>query len=253
MALGIHEQRRYTSVLVCHDDLRDFLALRKLLAGSVGSHRSVRLPETEWSIHRFEYLANRSLYPGHIVSAEDRRRGDRYAHDVYFATREPLRSLNTPVILLASPYVRLLSSITSDLRKKLDHPAPRYVSVDMASVYQTLSDGSVGELTATKVTMQMLSEPTLELVSLAGRNPLHSELHAAIKKVAAPYSIRTEVSGENSKCRVNIDRHGNFWWFQAEEKRFALPLNVIDRLDETGSLKLTRTRPLDRAEDEDDE
>jgi hypothetical protein len=149
--------------------------------------------------------------------------------------------------------VRLLASITGNIRSRLDRPAPRYVSVNMTSVYEALSDGGVDQLTATKVTMQMLSEPTLELVSLAGRNPLHSELHAAIKKVAAPYSIRTEISGDSNKCRVNIDRHGNFWWFQAEEKRIVLPLSVIDKLDEAGALKLTRTRPLDRAEDEDDE
>jgi hypothetical protein len=119
MAPDIHERRRYTSVLVCHDDLRDFEAFRQLMESSVNTALGVRLIDSPWIVHRFEFLTGRSHYPSHIVSPDHRRRGSLFAHDVYFATRSPLESLGSPVILLASPYVKLLASITSRLRQAL--------------------------------------------------------------------------------------------------------------------------------------
>jgi hypothetical protein len=131
--------------------------------------------------------------------------------------------------------------------------APQYLSVDMAALYGQLSGRDLPGVNVTKVTMQMLNEPTLELVSLAGKNPLHSELHAAIKDVAAPYSLRTELNSGEGRNRVNIDRHGNIWWFQVAEGRIAAALRFIDRLDEMQVFRRTRSRPLDRAESMEEE
>jgi hypothetical protein len=148
--------------------------------------------------------------------------------------------------------MRLLSQLLRLLRSNLPGPAPQYLSVNMAATYAALSRGVEGVAT-TKVTWQMLGEPGLELVSLAGRNPLHSELHAALSAIAAPYSLRVDVDGDDEQhCRINLDRHGNLWWYLASEKRMALPLMLIDTLERFDVLKKTRTVPLERAEGTDD-
>ncbi|MGU7616658.1 hypothetical protein, partial [Klebsiella aerogenes] len=89
--------------------------------------------------------------------------------------------------------------------------------------------------------------------SLTGRNPLDSELHDQIKNVAAPYALRTEVILGDHKARVNIDRHGNIWWFQTDEAKIGIVLSLISRLASINSLRMTRTMPLDRAEPDDEE
>lgn len=245
---SVYEQRRYTALLLQHPAVTGLPDLRRYLP-SLTEAKKLTFVKGSWSGHRVVFRANRSHYPRHLVDPDERRSEAGYAHDLYVGIRSV--SGGTPLILIASPYTRLLQKVAGDLRQALPVPAPRYFAVDMPRVYSTIGAGRSG-FVATKVTMQMLNEPALELVSLAGRNPLNSNLHAAIENVASPYSIRTEIAGASGPCRVNTDRHGNLWWYQTEEGRFVSPLEFVDALLEWDALKPVRTLPLARDQRDDE-
>lgn len=245
-----HEQRRYTALLVQHPGLQRMADLRRVL-GTTQTLAKLSGSPRPWKAERSEVLAPRNLYPTHRREDEARQSADgRHGHDVYLAMREG--DGDGCFGLVASPYTQLLKRMATVLRQGLDGPAPRYLAVSMRTVYAALAQGPAG-LVATKVTMQMLNEPGLELVSLSGRNPLNSNLHAAIEHVASPYSIRTEVVGSVNRCRVNADRHGNLWWYQADESRFPRALEFIECLRDWSALNPVRSLPLSRAEDPEDE
>jgi hypothetical protein len=249
VADGMFEQRRYTALVFQHDAVPDYNAFLKLLP-SVRRAARVRLPKSsDWRAERFDYLAKTNLYPETVkIGANGNSNG--FPHAMYYGGTSGLSTLTGPVTVIASPYVRLLNRVANDLRRKLPPPASRYLAIDMRRVYEAVAEGQPG-ITATRVTMQMLNEPTLELVSLAGKNPLHSDLHAALRKVAAPYSVRAEVEGDTGAARVNADRHGNLWWYQSDESRLERPLRLLEALDRWGALRVVRSLPLDRAtEDE---
>lgn len=248
---GLREQRRFTAIVVCHPALNDFSVLEKSPAfANSGSPVTLETAIAGWESWRFEYVIARSLYPRHIVDPAERSRADGYAHDVYFAQRS-LDVLEARATVLASPYIRLLGRMASSLERALPPPAPQYLAFDMSRLYTEFARYD-SEISATKVTMQILNEPKLQLVSLAGSNPLHSKLHAAIREVAAPYALRADMRAGEASCRINIDRHGNIWWYQTDESRLQMVLTFLDLLSHHSTLRLTRHLPLVRASKEGD-
>lgn len=245
------DQRRFSSVLLVHPNLTDSKATVDYLQGSLSALADCKIQDDEWTANRCEYVSGRNYYPDSVGDPEARKRDHGYAHQVYVASRR-LAPSQTNMVLLASPYVRLLQRMVTDISRRLPAPGLQFYSLDMTGIYRAFEGRHVG-LTATKVTLQMLSQPGLELVSLTGRNPLDSELHDQIKNVAAPYALRTEVILGDHKARVNIDRHGNIWWFQTDEAKIGIVLSLISRLASINSLRMTRTMPLDRAEPDDEE
>jgi hypothetical protein len=244
----LREQRRFSAVVLHHPDLVNHSALRRLLGAAVASSQSLGRPASGWNVTRFEYLWNRSLYPDTVVRPDDQQRQGGYAHDVY-AAYAPARDNQPAAVLLASPYVRLLSSINTTLRRALNPPALQYGALDMDGVYRYLSSVENGT-PARRVTLQILNEPGLELVSLSGKNPLHSELHAALARVAAPYAVRVEAEDHGENCRVNLDRHGNVWWYQTVEAKFLVTLKFLATIRMLGVIHSTRHFPLSRAGDD---
>ncbi|MGH9277371.1 MAG: hypothetical protein ACRD12_04600 [Acidimicrobiales bacterium] len=108
------------------------------------------------------------------------------------------------------------------------------------------------EIHARRITMQVFSGIAVDLVSISGRNPLHWELMQAIfaPELAAPYSLGIEVH-HRDVTRVNFDRHGNLWWYQADESFFANALHLVDSLAENVLFVNSRSIPLKRAGPED--
>lgn len=248
----LYEQRRYSAALIQHSSIGDFPALRSSLSNLVAKPKRLNSNDDFWTAFRAQYLLDRNLYPEHLV---DRRRSaaqDRHPHDLYLGFRDLGRGGGGPTLLLASPYVRLLSTVTSALAANAPSPGVRFLKVDMSAVYAAMMTRSE-HFRATRVTLQVLNEPELELVSLAGRNPLNSKLHAALTSVAAPYAVRSEIVGNQGRCRVNVDRHGNLWWYQPHERHFTLPLLFIDAMASWSALTSTRSMPLRRRSDEDND
>lgn len=244
----LYEQRRYTALVFHHSRIADYRSLKQYLGRMRHSTRVNLRDSPEWKASRFDYFAPISLYPDRLKPTTEENEG--FPHSMYFAVRRGLHVASDPVVVIASPYVRLLNKIARELRSALPGPAPRFLTLDMGCVHEALRKDVPG-LRATRVTMQILNEPSLELVSLAGKNPLRSELHEALKEVAAPYSIRAEVEGRTGKVRISADRHGNLWWYQSEESRFERPLQLIDRLAGFGAIKWGLSIPLDRVGEDD--
>lgn len=242
------DQRRFTSLIMSHARLNSLQSVAELVIGSP-SHPIAEVDADGWSVWRWEYIADRNHYPEHLVDVEQQRRDGGFAHDVYLAHRS-FKGDN--YVLLGSPYVRLLHQVLDRIRTAIRaEAAPRYAVVDMRRVYEAFQSG-LPNMIATKVTLEMLAEPTLELVSLTGRNPLNSRLHAQIKDVAAPYAIRTEVNVNDQRARVNVDRHGNLWWYQTDESKTKNAIGFLDALLEIGAVRLSRLVPLDRVSDDAD-
>jgi hypothetical protein len=250
---GLHENRRYSAVVFQHPSVKGLAEIKGAIAPSIGRASNLKsIGQGRWEVDRFEYLLDRSLYPKHLLDPESRKRRNGYAHDLYCAV--PIRKSTTgpAPILIASPYVRLLDTLFRNLRRSLPPPAPQFLSVDMPKVYEKFIAGETA-MTAIKVTLQMLSEKTLSLVSMSGRNPLRSDLHQAIIRVAAPYSLRSLIVDEKGPCRVDVDRHGNFWWYQSDESTIRGALSFIDVLQSWNSLVPVRSLPLDRIMDSGEE
>lgn len=247
---ALTDQRRFSSVLLVHPALNEPNSIELLLGRSLTFLAGCDVGSETWSAHRSEYVSDRNFYPDSVGDPSLRKRDHGYAHQVYVGwTRLP--SLDANAVLLASPYVRLLQRMVRDLAGRVSGPALQFLSMDMPSIYRSFARRDAG-LVATKVTLQMLSQPGLELVSLTGRNPLDSELHEQIKDVAAPYALRAEVNLGDHKARVNVDRHGNIWWYQTDEAKLGTVLSLVSRIAAIDSLKLTRTLPLERAEPDDE-
>jgi hypothetical protein len=249
---GIHEQRRYSCVLLSHPQLDSFASVRRLLGAKIAASKKLVTTDPTWRVCRFEYINARSLYPATNTIVETRERPGGYAHDLYLGSQDTIGNEEYPSLFVASPYVRLLSAFMGSIRHSLGNAeATTYYAVHMQTVYDRV-ETSESSVSVTRVTLQMLNEPELELVSLTGRNPLHSTLHRAIKDVAAPYSLRAEIRGADGRpVRVNVDRHGNLWWHQTDDAKIAQPITLINSLISLNALKPTRNFPLDRADDED--
>ena len=249
----IFERRRYWAVLIQHSSLQGLADLRKFVGFRIGESHRVALPKCGWRATRFEYLANHSHYPVHRYDPSRNRDGG-YAHDFYIAARSRLNGDNAgSPLLIGSPYIRLLDQLMGELRRRLPGEAPQFSSFSMQETYQAFQAG-IPEMAATRVTLEILNEPgeLVELVSLSGKNPLRSDLHDAINKVAAPYSLRAEVQSDSGRSRVSVDRHGNFWWYLAGEDRLSNTLRLVDTLEALRVTKMTRSLPLDRADETED-
>jgi hypothetical protein len=247
---NIHEHRRYSALLMTHADLGRFAGLERVAGETLGNSINVSVPRSKWKTVRFEYLTATDLYSAARTGSRSRSREGRFPHFMYCAISPTLPNLGSPVMFVASPYIRLLSRLVKATTRALPPPAPRFVQVDMTKTYSAFARPLPG-MKATKVTLDMLVKTKdLELVSLTGEDPLRSDLHAAIKKVTAPFALRVDVDDDDGRTRVSADRFGNLWWYLSEEARLGNTFRLVDKLDELGVLKLGRSLPLDKASGE---
>lgn len=247
---NVHEHRRYSALLLSHADLGKFSGLEAVAGSALGNSTTVSVPKSKWKTVRFEYLTATDMYPPARTEGANRNRAGRFPHFMYCAISPMLPNLGSPVMFVASPYVRLLARLIKTTTKALPPPAPRYVQVDMAKAYAAFARPLAG-MRATKVTLDMLVKAKdLELVSLTGEDPLRSDLHTAIKKVTSPFALRVDVDDEDGRTRVSADRFGNLWWYLSDEARLSSTFRLVDKLDELGVLKFGRSLPLDKASGE---
>lgn len=244
------DQRRFTSILIVHPEIREPATLAALIGARIEPVAASEAAGTPLGVERVEYVTQTNYYPDSVGDKEERRQPGGYPHQLYVA-RVRAGVSGVDAVMLASPYVRLLHRIVNELGRRIRGPALQFITLDMPAIYRAFARHTEG-LVATKVTLQMLSQPGLELVSLTGRNPLDSELHEQIKEVAAPYALRAEVFAGEQRVRVNVDRHGNLWWYQTDEAKLAGVLKLIGLLSNIDSMRVSRTIPLERAEPDDE-
>lgn len=247
------ERRRYSAVLLTHPSLKSINDVSACTEGQLSKSLSKITGIRGWSVARSEWLATRSHYPSHVVPAESRSRENGYAHDFYVAIRRPVSKNEAPLVLVASPYVRLLGSFLRKLGSQL-RPGARFAALDLEAATNVFSSmPSTSPFRVRRVTLQILSEVgRLELVSLAGRNPLHSDLIGLVTSndVTRPYSFGVEVDRGNDSMRVNFDRHGNFWWYLSSESDLQGALRMVDEVIVDGLTIETRSLPLTKSDPE---
>lgn len=247
---SLTDQRRFSSILIVHPHLKSPEDLVEMMRGRLRLDPQVKAGGPDWAVTRAKYFAARSHYPASVIPPESIEEHSGYAHEIYLGSISA--TAGPGFVLIASPYVRLLQQLVGYLARSRPEPALQYLAVDMRRTYAELQQDQA-RIAVTRVTLQMLNQPGLELVALTGRNPLNSELHASIEQVTAPYAVRVEVTGTSGdKSRVNVDRHGNVWWYQTDETRLEAPLGLIEALANANAFHLTRSLPLDRAKNDDD-
>lgn len=238
-ATSATNQRPFTAIMLQHKDLQSVADLPRLLkAGSIPPVNEFLAGE--WTVWRWEFIHHRNLYSDKL--AVERKRDGGWAHDIYIAQRF---IDGESYLALASPYVRLLRQLDEDLKGALrQRSAILYGRVDMPKVYAAFQSGNT-DLSASRITLEILDEKVLDVVSLTGKNPLNSKLHQKIKAVAAPYAIRVELAEENKRARLSVDRVGNLWWFQSNEAKTELVFQALDKIIGMNAIGKGRRFPLD--------
>lgn len=240
---GTIDARRFTTVGFLHPHLgADKQAIRKALGPKLGAvkERQIKLPG--WRLYQAEYLRSSSMYPTHRVDVSSRtRQGGRIAHDIFIAST--VHEHLGPATWIASPYIQLLDEIHGDVLRSITTPAVQYVGMNMPTFYASLAAGLAG-VAAKRVILRIVAEPNVELVSLTGKMPLHSEIHDSLSKSTLPYGVGVQVEAEGQRCRVTTNRTGMTHWFQSAPETIVCPLTLLSRLDAAGVLRSERLYPL---------
>lgn len=242
----IFENRRYSGLVIEHPSVVDYASFRSLLGRSAGKSTAIELPGSNWSVRRFQYIIDRSFYPD-VVSEEYsmvHQRG--VAHEMYFASTRSAGRAGVAVSLVASPYVRLLSHLWSLVKPSLPPPAPLYMKTDVELVRDALSARTTDDLTIVKATFQIFGDTAAQTIALSGRAPLRSNVFGKIAADLVPVSLRVKFLEPFGEGRVEFDKFGNLWWFQASESRLRGALDFVDFLFEHRFASLDRAFPLDR-------
>jgi hypothetical protein len=245
---ALYERRRFSAVALQHPQLSTHADVSSASKGRMprGGVR-VKTGAGEWDLRRVELL-DRNRYPSSVAVPRTKRRGDsQVAHDSYVALRKTPAS--SPILVVAAPYRRLLTSFMRDLTTALPKPDPDYVTFNMAAVFDRLYGEPQG-YKATRVTVQTSGEPRLALVSLTGVSPLQSGLWQDIREVVTPYGARVQRSFPDGTARLHIDRLGNMFWhqlFESSVSRVCLALGFLLDQQLTGR---TNMSPLERSSDD---
>lgn len=243
------ERRRYSGIVFSHPQVQSCRDLSTVMKGVIKREVQLRPSFGDWELQRSAYLHDRSVYPAHLTSPSEREEDGGYRHDFYIGSRAASRVLGGRVLLVASPYVRLLDSFFSALLDRLPAPTPQFLAPRLPEVFEYLAKNPE-PLRASRVTVQMDGQVGLELVSLVGRSPLQSDLNRAISTIASPYSVRVDFEGPKGTSRVAIDRHGNYWWYLAAAQLMENVGGVLDCLLERKLLRSRRVVPLRRLSDD---
>ena len=242
------ELRRFTAIGLTHPSFTsDARGISRALGPHVGRLRNCDSGTPSWRVYQAEFELNSSLYPARLISPESRKRSSgAYAHDIYVAATRLSRI--GPVLWIASPYMRLLDQIHDDLNLRLGSPAVKYLGVDMKPFYRHLSTRDVTDVVARRIILRILSEDNVELVSLTGKEPLHSKIHESLDNSTLPFGVGAQVEAgpkeQRIKARVTVYRTGMLYWYQSQLETIACPLSLISTLAGLNLLTTERLYPL---------
>jgi hypothetical protein len=122
----------------------------------------------------------------------------------------------------------------------------------MGGVYDYMTERSRLGFRVNRIAVQMAGSVDLELVTLAGRNPLRSELRRQVEKVAQPFAIRILMDAGSGPSQLNLDRHGRIWWYNSTGAALGNTTEVLSILWKESLLKATTRNPFGAQTDDDD-
>jgi hypothetical protein len=246
--------RRYSAVAVSHHSLGSLADLAHCVDGlEIGSGKrsigdqGVRAVRADWH-HR------QDLYPyGSTLRKSARRQGDdgRFRHQCFIAAIATKGSDRPPTFVFASPHIRVVGGWCAELGNAVDNPRPRYAVPRLDTLFEDLGTKDT-EYKATQITLQIPSDVDVEKVALTGKSPLISSLRASLAPVTRPYAVRLEVPREGRRpLRLHLDRHGNYWWYQANNSAFDLAAKTLASLLDDNYLSSTHDVPPRRVASDD--
>lgn len=246
--------RRYSGVVVSHQSLDSLEALMAKF------HRIARAPgkpifeDADMTAVQAEWHHAENLYP---YGSTLRRSTEAEGTEGLFRHRCLLAEISTgdrrkpPVFVFASPHVRVVGGWCDVLGEALENPRLRFAAPRLDNLFHDLGK-SLTQYRATQITLQLPSDVDVEKVALTGKSPLISSLRANLEPVTRPYAVRLEFQREGTRpLRVHLDRHGNYWWHQADNDAFAVAARAFASLDSDAYFEWTHDPPDRRIASED--
>jgi hypothetical protein len=198
-----------------------------------------------------QHVSSKNFYSPALAAESALRTTDGFVHDLLLATSDKTAE---GCLLVAAPYVYFLGDVLRGLADRLGQPRPRYQVVDMGTAFQKFADPLNERTRVRQFSVQNRVSSSADRLSVAGRNPLQSELghQFAANAGEAAFGLRIEATFHDEyKTNVNVDRHGNFWWFHRGPGSLTNVVECIDVLRESGLMTETRALPPDHKDDDD--
>jgi hypothetical protein len=238
------EGRRYSAVVVSHAALRSTDDLASLVEGLELTRPLSRSSTGDLTSFRAEWHHRRNLYPSGSLLRRSARPNSSgaYMHRCYIAQLPAWDPKSSVSFLFASPHIRVVAAWASLLSEAVDNPRPRYAAPRLDPLFHDLGRNSAA-YKATQITLQIPSNVDVEKVSLTGKSPLISALRASLVPVTRPYAVRLEMPREGRPLRFHMDRHGNFWWYQANDQAFDVAARAVAALGRDRYLETTHDLP----------
>lgn len=243
------EARRYSAVIV-HDDR--VTGVEDVVRHWRPSRDRARTESIgEWTVARVTFVSERNYYPASVGAGPV---AGGFAHQMYVASRQAPGVL--PVVVLAAPYVRLLSESVSQVDARLTDDRPLgFARPEIGKLFGRFSLNPPSLMRASRIEVQM-RQSGLDRVALSGQNPLRSDLRQFLDTISRPYSIRvaSRFVSDGRATNVNLDRYGNLNWHLSSERAWGNVVPVLDEFVGGGPQPTTADAPFRRmATDEDDE
>jgi hypothetical protein len=245
------EGRRYSAVAVTHKSLRSLNDLVAAIGGVEIARTKPVFDEGGVFAVRAAWRHAQNLYPYGSFLRRSARQADSdglYSHHCYIA--ELAGDKRQPIFVFASPHIRVVGRWSAVLGDTVENPRPSYAIPLLDPLFHDLGTSSMA-YKATQITLQIPSSVDVEKVALTGKSPLISGLRASLESVTRPYAVRLEIPREKRPLRLHLDRHGNFWWHQANDYAFGVAARALASLGSEGYLGETHDLPHLRIVSED--
>lgn len=254
--------RRHNAVLMSHPRIRlkewPHLFESLLVGRNLGA-----VPESPWIAADTLFTAQSRFFGSGALQARGVDGTNTTPYPVHLARpiNGPLAIAESPsgavgVVLIIAPYVRLLQRILSDLEHCLGQPRPWYLALDPSRAFRVLVDPPDEDAKVRQFSVQVRSGSSADRVSISGRNPLRADLGREFAEAAIAndvgYDVRLQISKfPGFSTNLNVDRHGNAWWFHRGPESLQNVLPGLDLLSQLDLMRWTRLRPPDHRDDED--
>lgn len=243
--------RRYSAVLISHPSLPTTAPRLPVdWEHLTGDRIRTRWQLPGWTACHAQHLSNRNFYSASIADERALRAPGGYVHDVLLAL--PSASVHG-AMLVAAPYIYFLRDLVRKLEGHLGQPRPHYQTLNLGRAFNELADPPSDLVRIRQFSVQHRGSSSADRLSVSGRNPLRSDLGRQFATNAgdSAYGIRIEAGFHSDfKTNVNLDRHGNLWWFHRGEGSLANVTSTLDLLRQCDLIGATRAIPPDHKDDD---
>lgn len=238
--------RRYSGVIMTHPRFASTTGSpcdlwRSLTGDDIGGDANVQ----GWHICEAFHVSPRNYYSEALANPDLIRRPGGYVHDVIVAGSQS----GTGRIFIATPYVQFLRDLLRKVESELGQPRPAYLAMNMAAAFLLLADTPKSFFHIRQFSVQHRGSSSADRLSVSGRSPLKSDLGSqfAVGAGEAAYGIRAEVriDATDFRTNINLDRHGNIWWFHRGPDSLANLFAGLNLLLDLNLGVSTRTIPPD--------